>query len=124
MEELRRAHERHVEEERAAEKKKEELRKARAKAERKRRDRAAAERAQAGSQSTPSRTPAPWPQEMNLTCEPDTAADARRVATKSASLEQAAEHSARLCQQEEDRIQETQRKMEALRLAKLIQRGD
>jgi hypothetical protein len=42
----------------------------------------------------------------------------------SASLEQAAEHLARLRQQEEERVQEELRRMEALRLAELIQRGD
>jgi hypothetical protein len=54
----------------------------------------------------------------------DAAAHARREANKSASLEQAAEHSARLRQQDEERVQEATRKMEALRLAQLIQRGD
>jgi hypothetical protein len=49
MEELRLAHERHLEEERAAEKERKERRKARAKNERERRDRAAAERARAGA---------------------------------------------------------------------------
>jgi hypothetical protein len=124
MEELRRAHERHVEEERAVERAKEERRKARAKEERERRE-AAAERAQAGA-STPSSssTPAPWPQGMPITGAADAAAQARREEEKSASLEQAAKHSARLRQQEEERVHEAQRKMEALRLATLNQRGE
>jgi hypothetical protein len=124
MEELRRAHDGHVEEERAADKEKEEKRKARAKDERERRDRAAAERAQAGS-STPSssNTPAPWPQGMPITGAADAATHARRVAGKGASLEQVAEHSARLRQQEEERIQEELRRMEVLRIAERIQRG-
>jgi hypothetical protein len=54
----------------------------------------------------------------------DAAAQARRVADKGASLEQAAEHSARLRQREEDRLQEQLRKMGVLRLAEQIQRGD
>jgi exonuclease VII large subunit len=126
MEELRRAHERHVEEERAAEREKEERRRARAKVERERRNRVAAAQARAGSSSTlsSSSTPAPWPQGLPITGTPDAAAEARREANKSASLEQAAEHSARRRQQEEERVQEAQRKMEALKLAKLIQRGD
>jgi hypothetical protein len=122
MQELRRKHEMHVQQERAADKAKEERRKARAKDERERR-KAVAERAQAGSSSTPS-TPAPWPQGMPITGAADAAAHARRSAGKGASLEQVAEHRARLRQQEKDRVQEAQRKMEALRLAKLIQRGD
>jgi hypothetical protein len=86
--------------------------------------RVAAERAQAGSSSTPSSTPAPWPQGLPITGAGDAAARARRGAEKSASLEQAAEHLARLRLQEEERIQEELRKMKALRLAELIQRGD
>jgi hypothetical protein len=99
MEELRRAHDRHAEEERAAEKEKEERRKARAKEERELRQ-AAEQRAQARLSSAPSstNTPAPWPQGMPITGEPDAAPNARREAGKSASLEQAAEHSARLRQ--------------------------
>jgi hypothetical protein len=54
----------------------------------------------------------------------DAAAQARRAAGKSSSLEEAAKHNAQLRQLEEDRVQEAQRKMEALRLAVLIQRGD
>jgi hypothetical protein len=61
---------------------------------------------------------------MPITGTADAAAHARREADKSASLEQAAEHSARLRQQEEERVEEAMRKMEALGLAKLIQRGD
>jgi hypothetical protein len=126
MEELRRAHDRHLEVERAAEKEKEERRKARAKDERERRDRTAAERAQAGSLSIPSSssTPAPWPQGVPITGAVDAAAQARRAAGKSASLEQVSEHSTRLRQQGEEHIQEELRRMEALRLAVLIQRGD
>jgi hypothetical protein len=125
MEGLRRAHDRHVEEELAAEKDKEKQRKARADAERSRREQTKAERAKAGS-STPrsSRTPAPWPQGLPMTGMVDAAAKARHEAVKSASLEQAAEHSARLRQQEGERVQEELRKMEALRLAQQIQRGD
>jgi hypothetical protein len=123
MEDLRRKHQMHEDKKLAAEKEKKERRNARAKAERDRRDRTAAERAQAGSSSTPS-TPAPWPRGLSITGAVDAATQARRVADKGASLEQAAEHSARLRQREEDRIQEELRKMEALRLAKQIQRGD
>jgi hypothetical protein len=61
---------------------------------------------------------------MPITGAADAAARARRGAAKSASLEQVAEHGARLRQQEEDRIQEELLKMEALRVAELIQRGD
>jgi hypothetical protein len=61
---------------------------------------------------------------MTITGAANAAALARREAEKSASLEQAAEHSARLRQQEKERIQEALRKMDALRLAKQIQRGD
>jgi hypothetical protein len=125
MEELRRKHDALVEEERAADKEKEERRKARAKDERERRDRAAAERAQAGSSLTPrNNTPAPWPQGMPITGTADAAAHARRAAGKSASLEQVAEHSARLRKQEEELVQEDLRELKALRLAELIQRGD
>jgi predicted house-cleaning NTP pyrophosphatase (Maf/HAM1 superfamily) len=124
MEELRRAHERHLEEERAAEREKEKQRKARAKAEREQRMRVAAERARASSSSAPSSTPAPWPQGLPITGADDAAARARREAGKSASLDQAAEHLARLRYQAEERVQEELRKMEALRLANLIQRGD
>jgi hypothetical protein len=123
MEELRRKHETLVEEERAAEQEKEERRKARAKAERERRDQ---ERAHAESSSTPSSssTPAPWPQGMPITGALDAAAHARREADKGASLEQAAEHSARLRQREKVHIQEAMRKMGAIRLAEMILRGD
>jgi hypothetical protein len=121
MEELRRKHEMHLEEERAAEKAKDEKRQARAKAGRERRKRAAAERAQAGSSSTPSSTPAPWPQGLPMT---GAAAQARRETDQSASLEQAAEHSAHLRQQEEERVQDALRMVGALRLADLIQHGD
>jgi hypothetical protein len=124
MEDLRRAHEQRVEEELAAEREKEKQRKARAKAEREQRMRVADERAQAGSSSAPSSTPAPWPQGLPITGPDDAAARARREAEKSAMLEQAAEHIARLRQQEEQRVQEELHKMEALRLAVLIQRGD
>jgi hypothetical protein len=125
MEELRRAHERHLEKERAADKEKEERRKARAKDERERRDRAAAERARAGSSNHSNRSaPAPWPQGMPITGAADAAAEARREADKSASLEQAAEHSTHLRQRERARIEEALRRMETLRLAELIQRGD
>jgi hypothetical protein len=54
----------------------------------------------------------------------DAAACARSEADKSASREQAVEHSAHLRLQEEKRVQEAQRKLEALRLANLIQRGE
>jgi hypothetical protein len=125
MEELRRAHDRHEEEERAAEKDKEEKRRARAKDERERRNRAAAERAQAGSLTpSSSSTPAPWPQGMPITGAADAAAQARRAAGKGASLEQVAEHSARLRQQEEERIQSEVRRMEVLGIADQIQRGE
>jgi hypothetical protein len=126
MQELRRKHEMHVEEEGAAEKDKEKQRKARTKAEWEQRDRKAAERARAGSSSTASSssTPAPWSQGMPITGAANAAAHARREAHKSPSLEQAAGHSARLRQQEDERMQKDLRKMEALRLAKLIQRGD
>jgi hypothetical protein len=126
MEGLRRAHDRHVEEERAAEKDKEKQRKARADAERKQREQAKAERAKAGSSSTPrsSRTLAPWPQGLPITGVVDAAAKARHEAVKSASLEQAAEYAARLLKQEGDRVQEALRKIEALRQAEQIQRGD
>jgi hypothetical protein len=119
--ELRRAHEQHLEEEHAAEKEKEERRKARAKDERERR-----ERAQVGPSSTlsSSSAPAPWPQGQPLAGMADAAAHARRIAGKGTSLEQVAEHSAQLRQQEDSRIQEALRKMEALKLAYLIQRGD
>jgi predicted house-cleaning NTP pyrophosphatase (Maf/HAM1 superfamily) len=123
MQQLRRAHEGHVEEERAAEREKEKQRKARAKAEREQRMRVAAKRAQPGSSSAPSSTPAPWPQGLPITGADDAAARARREAGKSASLEQVAEHLARLRQQEAERVQEELRRMETLRLAKLIQRG-
>jgi hypothetical protein len=59
MEDMRREHEQHLEEERVAEREKEKQRKARTKAERDQRIRVAAERAQAGSSSAPSSTPAP-----------------------------------------------------------------
>jgi hypothetical protein len=124
MEDLRRAHERHLEEERAAEREKGKQRKARAKAEREQRMRVAVERAQAGSSSTPRSTPAPWPQGLPFTGADDAAARARREAEKSASFEQAAEHTARLRQQEEGRVQEELRRIKALRLAQLIQRWD
>jgi len=52
------------------------------------------------------------------------AVHARREAGKSASLEQAAEHSARLRQQEEERVQGALRRMEVIRLAQWIERGD
>jgi hypothetical protein len=52
------------------------------------------------------------------------ATQARRAAGKSASLEQVAEHSARLRQREEARVQSELRKMATVRLADLIQRGD
>jgi hypothetical protein len=61
---------------------------------------------------------------MPITGAVDAAAHARRGAEKSAALEQAAEHSAHLRRQEEERVQEVLRKMKALLLAKLIQRGD
>jgi hypothetical protein len=127
MEELRRKHERHAEEDRAAEMEKEERRKVRAQAERVRRSRAVAEQAQAGSSSTPSSgsiTSAPWPQRLPITGAADAATNACREADKRASLEQAAEHSAHLRQQEEERVQEAIRKMKLLRLADQIQRGD
>jgi hypothetical protein len=124
MDLLRLAHERHVEEERAADKEREDLRKARAKAEREQRMRAAAERAQAGSSSAPNSTPAPWPHGLPITGATDAAAHARREAGKSVSLEQTAEHRAHLRQQELKRVQAAMRKMEALQLADLTQRGD
>jgi hypothetical protein len=99
MEELRRAHERHLEERRAAERGKEEQRKTRARAEREQRMRLAAERAKAGLSSTPRSTPAPWPLGLPFTGTDDAAARARCEAEKSASLEQAADHSAHLRQQ-------------------------
>jgi hypothetical protein len=126
MEKLRRKHDAIVEKERAAEKEKEERRKARAKDERERRDQAAAERERTGSSSIPSNsnTPAPWPQGMPITGPAGAAAEARREAEKGALLEQAAEHSARLRQQEKVRIQEAMRKLDLLLLAQQIQRGD
>jgi hypothetical protein len=124
MEVLRRAHERHEEEERAAEREKEERRKARAQAERERRKRTKARRAQAGSTPSSNNTPAPWPQGMPITGAADAAAGERREAGKYASQDQAVEHSARLRQREEQRVQEEVRRMEILRLAELIQRGD
>lgn len=123
MEELRRAHELHLEEERAAEKEKEVRRKARAKAEREQRERAAA---QAGSSSTQSSssTPAPWPHGLPITGAADAAAHARREADKGVSLERAAGHSARFREKEQERVEEAMQRMEALRLADLIQRGN
>jgi hypothetical protein len=61
---------------------------------------------------------------MPITGTADAAARARREADKSASLERVTQHTARRRQQEEERIQEDQRRMEARRVAELIQRGD
>jgi hypothetical protein len=61
---------------------------------------------------------------MPITGAADAATRARRGADKSASLEQAAEHGARLRQLEEERVQGELRRMEMLRVAELIQRGD
>lgn len=95
------------------------------KAEREQRDRAATERAQAGLLSNrSSSSPAPWLQGLPIPGATDAAAEARREAEKAASLEQVAEHGARLRRQEEERIQSEAHKMELLRLAKEIQRGD
>jgi hypothetical protein len=47
----------------------------------------------------------------------DAAAQARREADKSASLEQAAEHDSHLRQREQERVEEALRTIEALRLA-------
>lgn len=115
----------HVEQS-ATEKEREKQRKVRVKAERERREQEEAERAQARPSSTPSssKTRAPWPKGMPITGTADAAARARREADKSASLERVTQHTARRRQQEEERIQEDQRRMEARRVAELIQRGD
>lgn len=116
---------RHVEVERTAGKDKVKRRKARAKEER---EQGAAHRpgsGQAGSSwllvDLEQHPRASWPQGLPMTGD---AVHARREAGKSASLEQAAEHSARLRQQEEERVQGALRRMEVIRLAQWIERGD
>lgn len=100
----------------AREKNKEEQSKARAKEKRERRNQAKAERAQTDSASTPSSssTPADLSQELPIAGALDAATLAHREANKSGFIEWAAEHCARLRQQEEERIQEAQCEIEEI----------
>jgi hypothetical protein len=125
----REAHERREAMVRAGELENERQRKARAKEEKRRKEEEEERRrlssAHAAAARAAAREPAPWPADMPLRGEgSDAPARTRRATEKAEGLARVSEHTARLCEQEEERAKEALRRMELLRIGNLIQQGD